>query len=147
MFLFTSSRYTWGAEVWLHSFLTSSTSEGAWQTSRPGRLIPSKERQSPLNSRLGGSQSRSGRDSEEKSLFPYRESNPGPSPARSVQACCDSDTHTHTHTYTHTHTHTGIWPYKQRWEAQSFPDTRIIHDRNGSCLWAWNLVCSTEEVK
>jgi hypothetical protein len=55
-----------GVEVQLHSFLTSALDGGEWSASRPYRFTPEKEYRYPLNRRLGGPQSRSGRFGEEK---------------------------------------------------------------------------------
>ena len=41
-----------------------------WSTSRPGRFNPGKELRYPMNRRLGGAQSRSGRVGEEENLGP-----------------------------------------------------------------------------
>jgi hypothetical protein len=57
--------------------LTSALDGGEWSASRHGRFIPQgKSLWYPLNRRLGGSQSRSGRGGEEKNSQPRRESNP-----------------------------------------------------------------------
>jgi hypothetical protein len=45
----------------------------------PRPLYPRKEQRHPLNRRLGGPQSRSGRFVEEKVCCPYRDANTGPS--------------------------------------------------------------------
>jgi hypothetical protein len=50
-----------GAEVSLHSLLTSVLDGNEWSTSRPVRFTQGKETQYPLSKRLGGSQSRSPR--------------------------------------------------------------------------------------
>jgi hypothetical protein len=58
--------------------------EVSGQLHAPATLLPGKKPRHPLDRRLGGSQSRSGRGGEEKnSPFPCKESNPG-RPARSV---------------------------------------------------------------
>jgi hypothetical protein len=52
-------------------FLTSALVGGEWSTSRPGRFTPrGKSPRYPLDRRLGGPQSRSGRSGEEKILSP-----------------------------------------------------------------------------
>jgi hypothetical protein len=57
----------WGAEVQLHAFLTSALEGGEWSASRPSSLTPrERDRQYPLDRRLGGPQSRSGHGGEEK---------------------------------------------------------------------------------
>jgi hypothetical protein len=61
-----------GVDVWIHIFLTSAPAGGKWPPSRPGRFI-SEERappRYPLDRRLGGTQSRSGRCGEEKIFGP-----------------------------------------------------------------------------
>jgi hypothetical protein len=68
LFLSTPRRRAGGAEVHLHSFLTSAPDGDEWSPSRPGRLTSQKEPWYALKKRLGGSQSRSGRFGEEKSL-------------------------------------------------------------------------------
>jgi hypothetical protein len=51
-----------GEEVQLYSFLTSALDGGEWSASRPCRALPwGKDPRYPLNRRLGGPQSRSGR--------------------------------------------------------------------------------------
>jgi hypothetical protein len=64
-------------EVYLHSFLTSALYGGKLLTPRPDRFIPGTEPLYPLNMKLGGSRSRSGRIGEKENLLPF--SNPGPS--------------------------------------------------------------------
>jgi hypothetical protein len=61
-----------GVGVEIHIFLTSALVGGEWSTSRPGRFIPGEESPGihPLDRRLGGSQSRSGRRGKEKILGP-----------------------------------------------------------------------------
>jgi hypothetical protein len=58
--------------------LTSALDGGEWSASRPAALSPGKEPLlPPLDRRLGGPQTRSGRDGEEKQIpSPRRESNP-----------------------------------------------------------------------
>ena len=58
--LSTPKRHIGGAEVQLHSFLTSSLDGREWSTSRPSRFISGKEPRCPLNRRLSESHSRSG---------------------------------------------------------------------------------------
>jgi hypothetical protein len=58
-----------GAEVQLHSSLTSVLDGGKWSTSHPGWFTPRKEPQYPLNMKLGGPQSWSGHYREEKNLL------------------------------------------------------------------------------
>jgi hypothetical protein len=67
------SRYTpWGERMYSsYSFLTSALDGGEWSASasRPGRALPpGKEPRYPLDRRLGGPQSRSGRRGEKKNL-------------------------------------------------------------------------------
>jgi hypothetical protein len=60
-----------GVEVELHAFLTSALDVGKWVASRPGRFTPGETAPLyPLDKRLGGPQSRSGRGSEEKEVLP-----------------------------------------------------------------------------
>ena len=66
----TSERYTGGAEVQLHSSLTSMLGGDEWLASRPDRFIPGKEPWYPLTRRLRGPQSWSGRFGEKKYLLP-----------------------------------------------------------------------------
>jgi hypothetical protein len=56
------------AKIWLHAFLTSALERGEWSVSRFGRFTPEKRTPDPLDRRLGGPQSRSGRCDEEKIL-------------------------------------------------------------------------------
>jgi hypothetical protein len=60
----------WGVDVQLHSFLTSKLDGVEWSVSRPGRLTPGKEPLVPLDRRLDGPHSRSGRGGEEKNSQP-----------------------------------------------------------------------------
>jgi hypothetical protein len=59
-------------EVQLHAFLTSTPDGSEWSASRPGRFILTQRaplpRRHPLDKRLGGLQSRSGRGGEEEIL-------------------------------------------------------------------------------
>jgi hypothetical protein len=58
-------------DVQIHIFLTSALLGGEWSTSRPGRFTPrGKSPLYPLDRRLGGPHSRSGRFGEEKILDP-----------------------------------------------------------------------------
>jgi hypothetical protein len=61
----------WGWRYSSTHSLTSALDGGEWSTSRPGRFTP-RERAPwyPLDSRLGGPQSRSGRGGEEKNSQP-----------------------------------------------------------------------------
>jgi hypothetical protein len=59
-----------GAEVQLHSFLTSVLDRSEWPTSRPGRFTAWKKPRYPLNGRLSGSQSGSGWLWRRKDLLP-----------------------------------------------------------------------------
>ena len=68
-------KHVGGAEVQLHSFVTSALDKGEWSNSRPDRFTPEKELRYPLNTRLGGPRSRSGRYGEHKNVCPYRDSN------------------------------------------------------------------------
>jgi hypothetical protein len=54
-----------GVHVVIHIFLTSALDGGEWSASLPGRFTPGKEPRYPLDRRLGGPQSRSGRRGEE----------------------------------------------------------------------------------
>ena len=56
-------------DVQLRTFLTWTVNRDEWSTSRPGHFTLGKELQYPLNERLGGSQSLSGRFGEEKNPF------------------------------------------------------------------------------
>jgi hypothetical protein len=51
-------------------FLTSALDGGEWSASRPGRFTPRESPWCPLDRRLGGPQSRSGRGGEEKNSQP-----------------------------------------------------------------------------
>jgi hypothetical protein len=54
-------------DVWIHIFLTSALAGGEWSASRPGRFTPGGNNpRYPLDRRLGGPQSRSGRRREMK---------------------------------------------------------------------------------
>jgi len=55
---------------YLHTFLTSPLDGGQWPPSRAGRLNPRRDPGYPLDRRLDGSQSRSGRGGEEKNSQP-----------------------------------------------------------------------------
>ena len=59
-----------GEEVWLHSILTSTIDGQEWLTSSPVHLTLEKNTLTPLNRRLVGPQSRSGRFGERKFLAP-----------------------------------------------------------------------------
>jgi hypothetical protein len=60
-----------GVEIQIHTFLTSTLHEGKGSSSSPGRFIPGKRMLwYPLDRRLGGPQSRSGRGGEEKNSQP-----------------------------------------------------------------------------
>jgi hypothetical protein len=67
----------WGVELQLHSFFDLCT-WWRWVVSFTPRPIYSQGKSpcNPLNRRLGGPQSRSGRGDEEKNSQPLRESNP-----------------------------------------------------------------------
>ena len=56
-------------EVQLHSFLTLPLDGGEGSTSRPGQLNHATERRYPLNNRLDGTQSPSGRFGGETNVF------------------------------------------------------------------------------
>jgi len=58
-----------GAEVQLHSFLTSAMDGGGSLISGPGRFTPAEEHLYPLNWRPGGTQNRSGLFGEEKNFL------------------------------------------------------------------------------
>jgi hypothetical protein len=53
-------------DVKLHTFSTSALDRGEWSVPRPAALSPGKDRQYPLNRRLGGPQSLSGSGGEGK---------------------------------------------------------------------------------
>jgi hypothetical protein len=56
-----------GVEEQLHAFLTSGLDTGEWSASSPGRFtLRGKNPRHPLNRRIGGPQSRSGRRGEKK---------------------------------------------------------------------------------
>jgi hypothetical protein len=61
--------------VRLLAFLTLALSKGEWSASRSGRFTDGKNFLYPLDRRVGGTQSRSGRSGEENNLCPFRESN------------------------------------------------------------------------
>jgi hypothetical protein len=68
-----------GVDVYIHIFLTSALAVGEWSASRPGRFTPrGKSARYPLDSMLGGPQSRSGRFGEEKILEPTGTRTPNP---------------------------------------------------------------------
>jgi len=57
----------WGMEVYLHAFLTSAVDGGEWSASQTNHFINGvKSSQYPLDRRLGGPQSQSECDGEEK---------------------------------------------------------------------------------
>jgi hypothetical protein len=56
-------------EVYLHAFLNLALDEGEWSASRPFRFTPGERAQRyPLDRRLGGLQSRSGRCGEDEKV-------------------------------------------------------------------------------
>jgi hypothetical protein len=58
-----------GVDVYIYIFLTSELAGGQWSASRPGRFTRGGKRpRYPLDRRLGGPQSRSGRFGEENIL-------------------------------------------------------------------------------
>jgi hypothetical protein len=57
-------------DVWIHIFLTSTLVATEWSVSHPCRLTPRERPQHPLDRRLGGPQSRSGRHGELEILDP-----------------------------------------------------------------------------
>jgi hypothetical protein len=60
-----------GMDVYIHIFLTSALAEGEWSAPRTCRFNSrGKSSQDPLDKRVGGPQSRSGRSGEEKTLDP-----------------------------------------------------------------------------
>jgi hypothetical protein len=61
-----------GVDVYIHIFLTSSLVGGEWSASCLGHCTPGKSSWYPLDRRLGGPQSRSGRHGKEKILDPTR---------------------------------------------------------------------------
>jgi len=56
-------------EVQLHTFIAPAIDGDEWSASHPATLPTGKEPLALLDRRLGGPQSRSGRDGEEKCLF------------------------------------------------------------------------------
>jgi hypothetical protein len=73
-----------GVDVYIHVLVTSALVGGKWSASRPGRFTPhprGKYRRYPLDRRLGGSQSRSGRRGEDKILGPTGTRTPTPRPS------------------------------------------------------------------
>jgi len=63
-----------GVEVYLHVLLTSVLGGGEWSASRLGRFTSwGKSLRFPLVRTLGGPQSWSGRDVEEKNILSYRQ--------------------------------------------------------------------------
>jgi hypothetical protein len=68
--------------VYIHVFLTSALAGDEWSASRPGRLTPRESHRYPLDRRVGGLQSRSGRREENSSA--YRDSNSDPSVVQPV---------------------------------------------------------------
>jgi hypothetical protein len=72
-------------DVQIHIFLTSALAWGEWSASRPGRFTPrGNSPRYPLDRRLGGTQSRSGRREEN---WPHRDSNSDPSVVQPVASC------------------------------------------------------------
>jgi hypothetical protein len=66
-----------GLDVQTHVFLISALDGGEWSVSRPSRFTPEgKNPRYPLERRLCGPQSRSGRREEEKILGPTRARTP-----------------------------------------------------------------------
>jgi hypothetical protein len=63
-----------GVDIWIYIFLTSALAGDEWSASRPGRFNPPY----PLDKRLGGPQSRSGKREEEKILDPTGSQTPTP---------------------------------------------------------------------
>jgi hypothetical protein len=59
-----------GAELWLHSFLTSAPDGGEWLTPSPGLFTSRKKRRCSLNRRVAGPQNRSGRFGQIKIFCP-----------------------------------------------------------------------------
>jgi hypothetical protein len=72
--------------VLLHKFLASAVSGIEWLTSRFGRFTPGKELRCPLDSKLGGPQSRSGRFGVEKNSIAFARIRKPDRPARSTVA-------------------------------------------------------------
>jgi hypothetical protein len=67
-----------GVDVYIHTFLTSVLDGGEWSASRPGRYTPGESPGCPLDKRLGGPQSRTGRRGVEKILDPTGTRTPTP---------------------------------------------------------------------
>jgi hypothetical protein len=59
-----------GVGVSIHTFLTSALAGGDWSALHPGGFTPGERPPYPLDRRVDGPQSRSGRRGEEKSLDP-----------------------------------------------------------------------------
>jgi hypothetical protein len=62
-----------GVEVYIHILLTSAPAVGEWSASLPGLFNPGERAPQPLDRRLDGHQSRSGRSGENS--WPYWDSN------------------------------------------------------------------------
>jgi hypothetical protein len=59
-----------GVDEWIHAFFTSALVGGEWSASRPCRFtLRGKSRMYPIDRRLGGPYSRSGRYAEVKNLI------------------------------------------------------------------------------
>jgi hypothetical protein len=72
-----------GVDVYTHISLTTALVGGEWSASRPGRLPRGERLRYPLDRKLGGPQSLSGRRGEEK-ILDYRDPNTSPSVAQPV---------------------------------------------------------------
>jgi hypothetical protein len=76
-FLSTTWRRIEGTEVYLHSFLAWALDVGKWSTWCPDGSTSWEVTRYPLDRRLGGPQSHSGRSGVEKCLVYCRDSNTG----------------------------------------------------------------------
>jgi hypothetical protein len=65
----------------IHVFLTSTLVGDKWSSSRPVCFTPGNSSQYPLDRRLGGPQSRSGRLEEERNFDPTGTRTPTPRPS------------------------------------------------------------------
>jgi hypothetical protein len=77
-----------GVDAYIHIFLTSALVGGEWSASRPGRFTPrGKSPRYPLDRKLDGPQSRSGRHGEVKILDPTGTRTPTPRSASRYTDC------------------------------------------------------------
>jgi hypothetical protein len=71
----------WESEGMAPPFLISGLDGGEWLASSPGRFTRGKNHRYPLDRRMGGPQSRSGRRGEQKILAPTGTRTPTPLPS------------------------------------------------------------------